>query len=365
MAVTAVNVVGDNTLGNYLKIYSHNSVYSNLSEQSAMWKNILKKRRGPAGGRELRYLLRSAFGAGAAQFVGTVGAVSYPSAAQATIKEGLAIFKDFATTIEVERTLIQKAIDDFRRYGEPLAEELKSKTIATSRMLSASIYQDGTGVIGEVAGAPVISGTPGIITVTLNTGNDARSHVGWFEFGDLIKAATTAGVDTAPAVGAGVFSHFSVEDKNRTDDKIVLAARDAGGLQLDITGLGTIADTNNLRRFGVAAQDTASIVDATEFNTLSEIWPGLESLTQDDNRTVNGIPLTGALKGTRFDAGNDAIDSQDFQNLMSLVKVNTGEGRYRYNDAIMAPEALDALVESRETDRRFNSIQDTWKWLLL
>lgn len=357
MAVTAVNTVGDNTLGNYLKIYSHNSVYSNLSEQSAMWKNVLKKKKGPAGGRELRYLLRSAFGAGSSQFVGVSGAVSYPNAQQATINEGTTQFKDFAVTIEVERTLIAKAIDDFRRYGEPLAEELKSKTIALARMLSASIYQDGTGVIGEISGTPTVSS--GRLVVVLQSGNDDRSHVGWSEFGDKVKFADESGTAQNATVSSGTIDHYTIEDKVRSTDTITIAARDSSGTELTITAANDLEDGDLMYRFGITPNDISSIVAATEYNTLSEAWPGLESLVQDDSRTVNGIQLTGAIKGTRFGGGGDAIDSQDFQQLMSLVKVAVGEGRYKWNDAIMAPETLDALVESRETDRRFQSVQDT------
>jgi hypothetical protein len=35
-----------------------------------------------------------------------------------------------------------------------------------------------------------------------------------------------------------------------------------------------------------------------------------------------------------------------------------GKGRYEYNQALMAWETYDSLIESRETDRRFMSIDD-------
>jgi hypothetical protein len=43
---------------------------------------------------------------------------------------------------------------------------------------------------------------------------------------------------------------------------------------------------------------------------------------------------------------------------MSKVRIAVGAGAYKYNKALMAHETLTALIESREVDRRFQSIQD-------
>ena len=102
---------GDLTLGNYLKIVSKGSVYNNLSEDSPIWDYVKKIKKGPEEGRELRYLLRTAYGSAAAAFVPVNGG-AYPTSSQATISEGTANYKDFALTVEVERTLIAKAISD-------------------------------------------------------------------------------------------------------------------------------------------------------------------------------------------------------------------------------------------------------------
>ena len=162
----AVAKAGDLTLGNYLKIVSKGAVYNNLSEDSPIWDMVKKKKKGPAEGRELRYLIRSAYGSAAAAFVAVNGG-AYPTGSQATINEGTAQYKDFALTVEVERTLIAKAISDFSRYGEPLAEELRSKSIAMSRILSAAAYADGTGVLAEFSGAGTVSG--GLLTLPIET----------------------------------------------------------------------------------------------------------------------------------------------------------------------------------------------------
>jgi hypothetical protein len=355
MAVVPVSTVGDNTLGKYLKIVSQNSTFNQLADQSIMWKNILKKKKGPGEGRELRYLLRSAYGMASAQFVAVSGAsVAYPDAHQATLAEATAHYKDFAVTIEVERALVARALSDMSRYGEPLAEELKCKTIALARMLSASVYQDGTGRIGTID-TLAISG--GRVTITLKTGNDDPGHVGWGEYGDKIKVVTTAGVAQAVTPSSGSISYYAITGVNRANDSWEVAAYTSAGVELTISAVNEWSAGDYIIRQGITAQDYASMSTTADYGTASEAFVGLETLLQDDNRKVHGLNLTGAIKGTRKTV-TGPIDSQHFQEGMSLVKVAVGEGSYSWKDAIMAPEVLDSLVESRETDRRFTSLQD-------
>lgn len=356
----AVSPVGSLNLGNYLKIVSKGAVYNNLSEDSPIWEMIKKKKKGPEEGRELRFLLRSAYGSGAAGFVPVDGG-AYPNASQATITEGTTQYKDFALTVEVERTLIAKAISDFSRYGEPLAEELRAKTIALSRILSGSVYRDGTGVIGTVDGSPAIAGSPGEITVTLKTGNTDRGFIGWFDFGDKVQIYSNTGTQQTPTLASGTFDHFTVETRDRANDQVVLAARNSAGTKLDITALNTISDGDVIYRNTQSTFQDLTAIGSTDYQTLSEDWAGLDSFAENDGRVVNGITLSGALGGTRRDAGGQPIDSQDFQQLMSQVMVAVGQGRYKYTMAMMAWETLDALIESRETDRRFQDVKDNRK----
>ena len=145
----AVGKASDLTLGTMLKIVSKNGVHNNLSEDSAVWENILKQHvEGDSKGRELRYLIRTALGSAAVGPIAVDGG-QYKTGSQATISEATAQWKDFSATIEVEETLIKKASQDFDSYGQPLVDELDIKVIALSRILSASIFGDGTGVIGQ------------------------------------------------------------------------------------------------------------------------------------------------------------------------------------------------------------------------
>ena len=355
MAFAATGVAGDLTLGNYLKIVSKGAVYNNLSEDSPIWDLISKKKKGPAEGRELRFLLRSAYGSSAASFVSVSGG-AYPTAAQATLNEGSADYKDFALTVEVERTLISKAIADFSRYGEPLAEELRCKSIALSRQLSRAVYGDGTGILGQVSSIDLSAANQA--TVTLTQTNSAYGFIGWFELGDRVKFADLDGV---AATTTNAANHWTVVSKDRADGTVTLSFRNSSDVEAAHGGAGganAIAATDVIYRLGTTAQDVNPTSGITDYGSASEEWAGLESLSEDDGRTVNGIALTGALAGTRRNAAGNPIDSQDFQQMMSQVMIAVGQGRYKYNKAMMSWETLDALIESREVDRRFQSIQD-------
>ena len=345
-------------LVNYLKIVSKGAVYNNLSEESSIWDFIKKKKKGPAEGRELRFLLRDSYGSGAVGFLSQGATASYPTDHRASINEGTAVYKDFGLTVDVERTLIAKALSDFSRYGEPLAEEMETKVIALSRVLSGSVYGDGTGVIVTVLSVSDNAGAEQT-TVTLNTTDTTRGFIGWIEPGDKLIAKQTGGSTRNPTVGSGTFDHWAVVSRNRTANTFVIESRNSDGTAIDLTSSDLVAGDVLYRRLQFAAADTGiNLGSITDHGSVSDIWAGLDSLSQDDGRVVNGITLSGSLGGTRFDAGGNPIDSQDFQQMMSQLMIAVGTSRYKYEMAMMAWETMDSLIESREVDRRFHNIED-------
>lgn len=354
MSFAAAGLISDLTLSNFLKVVSKGMVYNNLSEDSPVWENIKKIKKGPAEGRELRFLLRSAYGADAVGFVPLTGG-AYPSAHQATVNEGTARYKDYALTVEVERTLISKAISDFSRYGEPLAEELRAKSIALSRLLSAAVYADGTGVLATASGTGTIAS--GVMTLTIDSSTSARGFIGWLEQGDKILIKSTAGAAHTPTGGSGTFSYWLVNSKDRVNNTVTMTSYNTAGAIMANTATVVTSGDYLYKKNQTTFQDLTAI-STNDYNTISEYFPGLDALSENDGRKVNGITLTGVLGGTRRDASGNPIDSQDFQQMMSQVMIAVGQGRYKYSKAMMAWETLDALIESREVDRRFQSIQD-------
>jgi hypothetical protein len=354
----AVAKPSDLSLGAMLKIVSKNGVANNLSEDSAVWQNILKQHvEGDSKGRQLNYLIRTALGSAAGGFL-SPDAGAYKSGSQATISEGTAQWKDYGTTIEVEETLIQKAATDFDSYGKPLVDELDLKVIALSRTLSAAVFADGTGVVAQAvdAGTAAANG----ITFNISGVDSARGFVGWIEEGDELHAVQTDGTDRAPSV-TGTYSHYSVTSVDRDNNTIALESRNTAGTALATSATNLVAGDFLVRGRTADTFQDLSAISTTDYNTLSLAFTGLDSLSQNDSRVVNGITLSGNAGGTRQDEGGSAIDSQAFQKLMSKLMRRAGKGRYKYDQALMAYETYDALIESRETDRRFMSVQDNKK----
>lgn len=350
--------VGSIDLGKFLKIYSSNGVYNNLSEASEMWKLFLKMKARNPEGRQLKYLLRKAYGAASVQSLPAGTSGNYPRGQRSGLLEGTAEYKDFALTINIPRNLLNKTGNDLVQYADPITEEMDAKAIAAARVMSAQTQGDGSGAIGVVSGTPTISG--GRIIVQLSTASSAggRSHIGWFFEEDWVKFASTAAAAQTPTT-AGAFDHFQVESRDDDLDQVTLSARDVDNAELTVTNVNTIGDADLIYRYGTSPVDITSIVTGTtEMNALSECLVGIESLAAKDGRLVNGVIHSGAIQGSRRDAGGVAIDSSDFQRVLSLAKRRAGRNRYKYNKAFMFDTVLDALIEARETDRRFQTMED-------
>lgn len=359
MTFSAQTFVSNIDLGTFLKIYSTNGVYNNLSTASDMWKFFLKMKARDPGGRQLKYLLRTSYGPGAVQSLAAGSSGDYPTSQRSGLAEGTAEYKDFGITVNIPRNLLNKTGNDLVQYADPLTEELEAKTIVAARVMSAQTQGDGSGAIGVVS-AVSANTTTDRLTITLDTtsAKAGRSHVGWFLEGDKVKFASTAGAAHDAANTGTDGAYYQVESIDEENDQVVLSWRTSAGVALtDLTGVGTIVATDLIYRIGTTPQDLDSI-SANDYNTLSECLVGLESLAASDGRKVNGITHSGAVSGSRLDVNGATIDSSHFQRVLSKVKRKCGRGRYKYKNAFMYDTVYDALVESRETDRRFQSVED-------
>lgn len=350
------NNIDNLQLGTLLQIVFSNGVRNQISQDFRDFEMIKRARVGNSAARELRFMFQTGYGPAAIQYrdPGTSGR-SFPTAQQAQISEKTAKFKELNATIELEYNLWDRARKSPEKYAEPLALEIDSKTSASKRRIAADLYGDGTGVIGTASSAADTTGANGYVDVTLSTSDTARGHIGFFEYGDLLLPYNSNGTADNPTV-TGTFYAWRVDTKNRDTNVVRLSAVNAAGTVLALTA-SSIDSGDVFYRVGqpTIPDLTASI---TDYGTATEVIAGMESLTANDGRTIHSIVMSGANAGTRTDAGGNAIDVKYIQKCLDSTKVAVGQDRYKYKMMSMSPETHASLIESRETDRRFQTVED-------
>lgn len=354
----AVSKIEDQNLGKFLQIVFSAGVMNQISEDHRDWEMISKNKVKDPDGRSRRFLFQRTLGAAAVQYRPSAGTnKAFPSAQQISVEEHEAFYKELNATVEIEYNLWNRARKSPAKYAEPLALEFVSKTVATKRRLAADLYGDGTGVVCEAASA--VDGASSV-EVTLSSASSAAGHIGFAEFGDLLVAKAQDGSDVVSSVTGGSLAAWRIKDRQRgatlsAADKVILEPVDADGAVLGVTASNIVATTVFYR----VGQDT--IPDRTalgDLGTATEVMAGLESLASADGRLIHGITMSGANAATVLDAGGNAFDSSLIQQGMSQLKVRVGEGKYKWKMLAMAPEAQDSLIEARETDRRFYTVED-------
>jgi hypothetical protein len=346
-------------LGKFLQIAFSEGVRSQISEDYRDWEYVKRARTSDPDGRELRFLFQKSYGPAAVQYRNPNGSTDFPDAQQITVTEHTAVYKEVNTTIQLEYQLWDRARRSPAKYAEPLALEIQSKTTASKRRMAADLYGDGTGVVGETASTAAYDNTEEEVEVTLQTGNADRGHIGFFEFGDILINRTSTGTAPAAVTGASpTFLGWRVKSKDRKNDKVTLEpVLTSGAVDTAVSDDG-IADNDIWYRIGQPTQDTNLTTFSGDFGTVSEVYAGLESLTASDGRTIHGITMSGATAGTTEDAGGAPLDVSQLQTVMDAAKINVGRGAYSWKMMTMAPESHAAFIESRETDRRFNTKED-------
>lgn len=351
----AFSNISNLNLGDFLQIAFSEGVRNQISDDYRDWEMIQQVREGDPNARQLQFLFQTSYGPAAVQYRNPNFTASFPTAQQITSSEHTAVYKEIATTVELEYNLWHRAQKSPAKYAEPLAYEIQSKTIAAKRRMAADLYGDGTGLIGRVASVVDTTGVGGSVEVTLNTANAFAGHVGLFEFGDLLLAYEEDGDDaTAPTV-VGTFYAWRVKSKDRANDKVVLEAVDAGLNVLELTA-SNLADTDYFYRVGQPSIPNRTSI--SDYGSATEVIPGLESLASADGRLVHGITMSGATAATVKDGGATQLDVTMIQDVMDLAKIAVGQSAYRWKKMCMAPEAQAAFIESRETDRRFHTVED-------
>lgn len=349
----AYNNIDDVALGNLLQIKFSDGIRNQISKDFRDWEMVLKAKVSNSAARELKFMLLTAYGVDAVSYAnpGELD-TAFPAAQRSSLQEYSAKFKEIRTTIEVQQNLFERALMSPEKYGEPIKVEMDSKLSASKRRLAADFHADGTGVLGTVA-----SSTLSPQTITLSVADDARGHVGLFEFQQKIVPRAANGGASATTAVTGTFSHFVVVQKNRDSQVLTVQAVNTAGANTAISA-GPAATEVLYRKAQADVGDIPNLTSIADYGTATQVMAGLPSLVAADGRTIHGMEMSGAIAGSEYDAGGNPIDVRHIQRAMSQVKVNVGQDQYSWKMMVQAPETLDSLIESRETDRRFNSMED-------
>jgi hypothetical protein len=366
MAVTQFSNV---TYGDFLQVAYSAGVRSQISKSFKDWEMIKQVALNQApDGKQLEFLLQTGFGPSAVQVRG-VSQSAFPTSQRVATATGLATYKELDATIEIEYNAWNRARKAPSKYAEPLAIEIMSKTHASKRFLAGSVYMDGTGVIGQLVGttnAAVTSPASDKLVFDISSADSARGHIGCFELDDILQLKDADGTATALAVTTTgtTPAYWKVISKDRKNGKVTLQ-----GLTSGLVSAGTISVVDTQAAAGAVFYRYGQLTGATnaldltaigsaDYGTLTEIWPGLESLVASDGRKVHNLTMTGALGGSSYDNGGSAIDVDVIHAAMDQVKINVGPDQYSWKKLVAAPEVIRSFVDTRETNRRFNSIED-------
>jgi len=346
----------------FLKIYQMNGFTRNLSENSDMWSHFTKLKEMDPQARLLKYLLITELGYGAVQAMSADGSGAFPKARRSKPVEAEARYKEWAWTVDVPRVLENKTGSELMQYAKPLATELDNKQVAFARLKCIELQGDGTGIHGITESATVVGDYLEVV-ISHDSDNAGQSWIRWFQEGDLFDLRDNAGDKVS--VGGAATTYLKVADVIESERKVKFQVYSEADAPISTPAVGGAAADQYLYRIGsngIDFTDTDIFDDdkiVAEYESLSRVMVGLESLLAADGRKVHGLTRSGALKGTERDLNGVAIDSKHFQQILSRLKVNAGKGRYKYPSAFMSDLTYDALVEARETDRRFHSIEDS------
>lgn len=371
MAYETASQITDMTnvsLGQIAQILFSKGFTSQMNRTYRDYDNILMamKQQQPTTEREYRYLLMTALGVNAIQYQNQgVTDVAFPQGDLSTTQEVTAVMKKIQATIELDRNVWERVkLAQFKYVDNPLALEIMNKMDAVKRVQARSLYGDGSGCIGVVssvvADAPTV--VSGNLVVTLSSADTAvgGGNTNWFHKGEIVVFASAAGALHAVTTSSGTPTQYRVLSSDRKNRKVVFAALDSNKGVLTVTAVNAVVAADLIYPVAVVQNGVAPDTTGTpDWGKISPVMAGLESLTANDNRLVFNVNYTGDLGGSRFDAGAGLFNVSAIEESLNETEQNVGQGKYKYDNLIMPYNAYSALLEGKEADRRFNSVEDS------
>lgn len=236
------------------------------------------------------------------------------------------------------------------------------KEVLKHKML-VDFFGDGTGVVATVASIDATAIASGLISVVFDSVN-ARGSVNWFRLRASYVFATPAGALTtaATAVPANVpVDHYCAESIDTSTNTVVFSLRNASNEKITTAATVTIAADDVVYSGDARAVSaglcqlpdlTAYVNGTTECETMSAHLLGLGGLVSADGRKIGGLARSG-IHASIVDATGGVITPSKLSGL--LTKINRrwqGMSMFKWENFIISPEMLDALITASMSDRR-------------
>jgi hypothetical protein len=357
-------------MGKLLDIIFTKGVRDQLPQNFAEF-DLIKALRVPGNvEREIRYQIQTGRGPARVQAASPgVAASVLPASQPATIAEIAVKMKKYEANTTISADLFSRLKGTSNKAAEELAIEMEATTVDLQRRLCADLYNDGSGVVVRINGSvtEVKGDSTNVDTVTCTAHSigtvdtfAASGSITFLEPGDILVAGAANGAGTAvgPTGTATDFYGWQIDSVDVDAGTFVVKPINSSLTKCADVTASNLADNVSLYRVGDAG-NLMVLSSVSDWAVASNYMLGLESMTAIDGRTVAGMTMSGLLAGSRYDCGGDLIDTSDFQKVISLAKRRVGAGGFKWDSGLMSFATLDALIESREADRRFVSLEDT------
>jgi len=349
----AINNISDLDLGTFLQIIYSKGIFHQTSRDYSDFDMIKMNNVKVAPGRQYDFQLSTSLAPASTQRRNPgVADREFPQGFKIAHNEYTAVFKEIQTTIEVAGNLLARASETPQKYAELWATQAELSLDGARRVMASEIYRDGTGALGHVA----VQATPASGRITVQLVNDRStanklSYAGWFEADDIILPINRDGSTASTLAGA---TYLQVVEIDEVANTVLFKGLDASFAEVAIT---TAPDANEvLYRFD--QQVFPDLDSSFDYGSVSTPITGYEALAAADGRLVHGMSLEGALAGSQIDAAGAAIDVKFIEQAMNKAKRRVGPTRYSWKKMCTSYGTRSALIESKETDRRFISVKD-------
>ena len=313
-----------------------------------------------AASREIRYALKGSRPVDNAQLV-DAGAIeaAFIEGESSDIVEKIAKPKEINVACQFDQAVFARAMQDPSLvYAGVMDLTIFDQQVNSKEVVLRDYYGDATGARGTVA---TDNGTvaTNVITFKLYNISSKPGCPYWIEEGMKLMLFSNTGVAVHPAVASGTAAYIKVTAVDHLSATKTVSGQvyNAAGTLLTLsdtaaqTSQGTALDAI-FYPYGDLAQ--GGLIDRTGITDWGYLlhMTGLQALSADDGRTIDGTVRSGRYAGTVIDkADASAYHFTDFANMLGQLVRKNGNEKYDYPMAKCSEEVWNHLINLDEGNK--------------